>query len=667
MQKYFFRLSIRRKLQLMIGFLFGLGFFLTSCLLFFVQRSQLISSANKLISENIEDLITLLELQHKEKTTQVATILRIASALLDSAKLQPTDSIITISAVHQITKEVTQVKVPVWKLGGHIPYEGGSHKLVDDAVALGGGSVTIFQKIPQGYLRISTTVRNSTGQRAVGTYIGNDSPVTQAINKGETFHGRAWVVDDWYQTIYQPIWLDGQIQGILYAGIREKDLSFLKEILKKRKYFLTGYAFLMDKSGNFIAHPFREGQNGSSEEYIQKILATREGEVAYKLDGITQKIYYSYFEPFEMYVAVSIPASEVYDESINRLLIVLLISFAVVIALSFVGTSLISQNIAGPIGALTDLITQLAKGKLVQPQRSARRDEIDKMTVALIHLVEGLSKYITFARLVGKGDFSYDFQKLSPDDELGQALLNMRNDLQAAAIENQQRSWVNDGLAQLNVLLRENTDLAFIVDKALAKLIQLVDANYGAFFLAEQDVNGQTVLNMKASYAYGRKKYLKNSFLPGEGLIGQVYLEKSKTIVKDINSNSVQIMFGFGEINPRFVIMLPVQLRDEILGVIEIGALKPLADYQIAFLERAIEAIAATITFLQINQRTTLLLQEAQMKAQQLAAQEEEIRQNFEELEATQEEMRRNEKYANETINRLKAEIEMLKSARQSA
>ena len=75
------------------------------------------------------------------------------------------------------------------------------------------------------------------GQRAVGTYIPNESPVIQTILRGETFLGRAFVVNDWYQTAYQPIRINESIEGILYVGVKEKDIQFLEEKLNNKTYF----------------------------------------------------------------------------------------------------------------------------------------------------------------------------------------------------------------------------------------------------------------------------------------------------------------------------------------------------------------------------------------------------------------------------------------------
>jgi two-component system NtrC family sensor kinase len=80
------------------------------------------------------------------------------------------------------------------------------------------GTATIFQHD----LRISTNVKNVNGQRAIGTRVSNE--VNQAVLKeGKPWIDRAFVVNDWYITAYEPIKnVDKKIIGILYVGMLEK-------------------------------------------------------------------------------------------------------------------------------------------------------------------------------------------------------------------------------------------------------------------------------------------------------------------------------------------------------------------------------------------------------------------------------------------------------------
>ena len=80
------------------------------------------------------------------------------------------------------------------------------------------GTATIFQHD----LRISTNVKNEKGERAIGTRVSKE--VNNAVLKeGKPWIDRAFVVNDWYITAYEPIKdIDNKIIGILYVGMLEK-------------------------------------------------------------------------------------------------------------------------------------------------------------------------------------------------------------------------------------------------------------------------------------------------------------------------------------------------------------------------------------------------------------------------------------------------------------
>ena len=79
------------------------------------------------------------------------------------------------------------------------------------------GTATIFL----GGLRISTNVRNEMGERAIGTRV-SEEVYEEVIGKGQIWQDRAFVVNDWYITAYEPIRdITGKIVGILYVGMLE--------------------------------------------------------------------------------------------------------------------------------------------------------------------------------------------------------------------------------------------------------------------------------------------------------------------------------------------------------------------------------------------------------------------------------------------------------------
>lgn len=85
------------------------------------------------------------------------------------------------------------------------------------------GTVTVFLDD----VRIATNVVDERGRRAIGTRVSHEV-YKQVVENGIQWHDRAFVVNRWYMTAYEPIRnIHGTIIGILYVGILEAPFNAL--------------------------------------------------------------------------------------------------------------------------------------------------------------------------------------------------------------------------------------------------------------------------------------------------------------------------------------------------------------------------------------------------------------------------------------------------------
>ena len=172
------------------------------------------------------------------------------------------DSPITWKAVNQFTKAETEVKLPELRVGDLAlrPNADGAQAspFVDQVTQLVGATCTIFQRMnPAGdMLRVCTSVKKADGTRAIATYIptvepdGAPNPVLAAILRGESYSGRAFVVDSWCFAAYEPLRdAAGQTIGMLYVGIPDKCAAALREVFMAQKVGKTGYAYVLNAKG----------------------------------------------------------------------------------------------------------------------------------------------------------------------------------------------------------------------------------------------------------------------------------------------------------------------------------------------------------------------------------------------------------------------------------
>jgi len=80
------------------------------------------------------------------------------------------------------------------------------------------GTTTIFL----GDIRVATNVIDAAGQRAIGTQV-SEEVYRKVFEEGETWVGKAFVVDDWYISGYTPLYdFDHRVLGMLYVGVLKK-------------------------------------------------------------------------------------------------------------------------------------------------------------------------------------------------------------------------------------------------------------------------------------------------------------------------------------------------------------------------------------------------------------------------------------------------------------
>jgi PAS domain S-box-containing protein len=382
----------------------------------------------------------------------------------------------------------------------------------------------------------------------------------------------------------------------------------------------------------------------SYEDGITKLLA--EDVLESQINPQLQEILASLRKLAAAQQAVTTKSDEVLKVSTRNLRNITLILAGVTTVLGLTIAWFLVRSITTPVNFLKNVVVKLGRGELVE-EKQARfsNDEIGEMAKAMDNLVNGLKATTLFAENIGKGIYSSSFTPLSEHDVLGNALLNMRDNLARVAEEDKKRNWITEGLARFGEILRSNTnDLNKLADDIISNLVKYLKANQGAIYILDDEVEGEeATISMKACYAWDKKKYLNQKIHKGEGLAGQAWQEGETIFLTEVPQNYIRITSGLGDANPTCILIVPLKFNDQIYGVVEIASFNVLQDYEIQFVEKIAESIASTISTVKVNARTQRLLEESQEMTEQMRAQEEEMRQNMEELQATQEEMQRNQ------------------------
>ena len=357
--------------------------------------------------------------------------------------------------------------------------------------------------------------------------------------------------------------------------------------------------------------------------------------------------------------------SVAYAGLVKGIVIILSIIFLTTVALALIITLILYNGVVRPIDGLKTVIMKMGQGIIPENIKSYQTREVGEMAGYVSTLAKSMKDTAVFADSIGKGNFDTSFTPISENDVLGNALVTMKDNLEKVSKEDEKRKWANEGFSEFIEILRNNSgSIEEMSDRVLSKLIKHLGANQGAIFIVNDELEDNPFLEMTGCYAWQRKKYLEMKIKPGEGLAGQAWIEGKEIFLKEIPEGYVSIRSGLGGSNPNAVFIIPLKSNEKIYGVLELASFKIFEPYELEFMGKLAESIAATISTVKTNEMTRKLLDKSKQHSAQLQAQEEEMKQNMEELQATHEEMTRKEKEYIATIESLKSGVknETLKS-----
>jgi len=260
-------------------------------------------------------------------------------------------------------------------------------------------------------------------------------------------------------------------------------------------------------------------------------------------------------------------------------------------------------------------------------------------------------KVLDFVENLRQDNFESNLNLNQSKDKLAQSLLRLRDylikskkDEEQRRIEEEQRTWVTQGLAHFGELLRKESDnIEDLSYNIIRYLTAYMKVNQAGFYLLSTLNKKDRYFELTACVAYDRKKFVDKRINWEEGLIGRCALEKETIHLTDVPNDYLTITSGLGEANPRSILIVPLKTNDEVYGVLEMASFNEFPEFEVEFVEKIAESIALTISSVQNTIRTTKLLKETQNQAERMLQQEEELRQNLEEMQATQEESDRRE------------------------
>ena len=140
---------------------------------------------------------------------------------------------------------------------------------------------------------------------------------------------------------------------------------------------------------------------------------------------------------------------------------------------------------------------------------------------------------------------------------------------------NQEQDWLKTNLARISGLMQGHRDLPVVAELIMDELTPLVSAQYGAFYLAEDAERGPE-LRLVGSYGYPDDDDRPTRIPVGRSLVGQAARNRRPITVEELPAGYVTISSGLGQAVPSALVVLPIVVEEQVLGVIELASRHPL-------------------------------------------------------------------------------------------
>ncbi|OAN50552.1 response regulator [Magnetospirillum moscoviense] len=254
--------------------------------------------------------------------------------------------------------------------------------------------------------------------------------------------------------------------------------------------------------------------------------------------------------------------------------VVLAVIVGLSIALCFL---LIIQRLSRPLSHVHRALGQLAAGAdEVNLPAIARHDEVGELFAALKRLVE-----------VVRGRAS--------------------------------ESYVSGMVARITADLQAAEDFERLADALFSNLAPVLELGVASYFRTD----GESVdLIYCGGYARVGDVRSRRTVTRGDGLVGECAATRQVIRIDDPPPDYLRAQTGLAQAIPRAILLLPIVGGDDLLGVVEMGLLKPLAPQDLTVLDTVLPVLAMRMEILARSERTRQLLEATQQQARELTAQQ---------------------------------------------
>ena len=318
------------------------------------------------------------------------------------------------------------------------------------------------------------------------------------------------------------------------------------------------------------------------------------------------------------------------------------------------------------------LVAELNKNEALEPtiklQNSLKLIIFGILVLSMLLTFYFIEKLILKPLNVFQGGLSHFFKFLKDDekdiklldislnDEIGKMSKSVNEgivQIKQKMIEKDDEYWISEGVEKLNAIIIDTSYIKDVTTNTLKFISKYLDVTVGVIYLYNQK---QKELKLNATYAYSKTNNTKETYVLGDGIVGQVGLQNTPIILtQDIKADTNMIIqTGILQKLPTSIYTYPLIYQNQLFGVIELGSLKEFDTKRVNFLSIVTKIIATAMSTALQNEKVANLLEQSKKDNENLEYQQ----QRLEEANANMEEQQQQLEMANANMEEQQQQLE---------
>jgi CheY-like chemotaxis protein/CHASE3 domain sensor protein len=301
------------------------------------------------------------------------------------------------------------------------------------------------------------------------------------------------------------------------------------------------------------------------------------------------------------------------------------------------------EDYAAVLDEMRDTERQLLTVRTADVERVLTETFYSNIASAVIGLVLGLLVISLTSRLVtlpirrltdlmtrlAAHDHDFTIRGIGRKDEVGEIAraLQVFKDM---VIDSEEQALLKSQATSISSSLQIAANHRDFAEQLTSQLAPLLNAGVALFY--GYDESSQR-LDLLGSYGL-RLISSPEAYMPGEGLVGQCALSRQSIFVDQVPDNYLRIDSGSGSALPQHITILPLLLRDQLIGVFEFAGFTRPTSLQRQLMELLLPMAALTLEILNRAINTQDLLEQTREQADELRLSSVTMRQQQEALRA---------------------------------